>query len=238
MLFFYLLAACLFLAGCSREPKAPDAAVTAVTDAVPPKPAGSFNPGAGPTLAPVDANDRRPILVAFGDSLTAGFGVEAGLSYPDYLQKSLGDKMRVVNAGISGETTTGALSRVDTIIALKPKIVIVEFGGNDGLRGLPISTTRANLEKIVTELKAAGPRLVLAGMTLPPNYGPVYIHDFEQIYVQLAAKYKLALIPFLLKDVFTPDMKMIQADGIHPTAAGNRKVAATVLRTIEPLLKF
>ena len=178
------------------------------------------------------------MIVAFGDSLTAGFGAEPGASYPDFLQKDLleaGYGWRVVNAGVSGNTTSDGLYRVREVLAKKPRIVIVEFGGNDGLRGLPLATTRANLEQIVEELRKAGAAVVLAGMTLPPNYGPDYIHSFEHIYVDLAAKYKLTRIPFLLEAVaLHPDL--MQRDGIHPTGPGNALVAKTVLRYLKPLL--
>jgi len=184
------------------------------------------------------ATSTRPVIVAFGDSLTAGFGAEPGASYPDFLQKDLleaGYGWRVVNAGVSGNTTSDGLYRVREVLAKKPRIVIVEFGGNDGLRGLPLATTRDNLEQIVEELRKAGAAVVLAGMTLPPNYGPDYIHSFERIYVDLAAKYKLTRIPFLLEAVaLRPDL--MQRDGIHPTGTGNALVAKTVLRYLKPLL--
>ena len=130
--------------------------------------------------------------------------MDAGHSYPDVLQKDLdrrGLRYRVVNAGISGDTSSDGLDRLDQVMALKPAIVILEFGANDGLRGLPVATTRANLDQIVVGLQKAGAKVVLAGMTLPPNYGPDYIRSFERIYPELAAKYKLALIPFLLEGV-------------------------------------
>ena len=114
--------------------------------------------------------------------------------------------------------------------------MIVEFGGNDGLRGLPIETTRANLEQIVTTLQKAGAAVVLAGMTLPPNYGPEYIRSFEKVYRDLAAKYKLTRIPFLLEGVATK-RELMQRDGLHPTAQGNAIVAETVLRYLKPLMK-
>jgi acyl-CoA thioesterase I len=183
--------------------------------------------------------DTRPVIAAFGDSLTAGFGVEPGFSYPDFLQKDLdrsGFQWRVVNAGVSGDTTTDGVNRLAEVLSYKPRIVIVEFGGNDGLRGLPVETTRANLEQIVTTLRKAGATVVLAGMTLPPNYGPEYIRAFERIYVDLAGKYKLARIPFLLEGVATKRL-MMQRDGLHPTARGNAVVAETVLHHIESLLK-
>jgi acyl-CoA thioesterase-1 len=179
------------------------------------------------------------VIVAFGDSLTAGFGAEPGNSFPDYLQKELdqsGLRWRVVNAGVSGDTTTDGVNRLDEVLRAEPRIVIVEFGGNDGLRGLPIETTHANLEQIVTTLRGSGATVVLAGMTLPPNYGPDYIREFETIYQDLAAKYKLTRIPFLLEGVATRP-QLMQRDGLHPTAQGNAIVAQTVLRSLTPLLK-
>jgi acyl-CoA thioesterase-1 len=180
---------------------------------------------------PVDA---RPVIVAFGDSLTAGFGAEPGNSYPDFLQKDL-DNWRVVNAGVSGDTTTDGVNRLAEVLSYKPRIVIVEFGGNDGLRGLPIETTRANIEQIVSTLHKPGVSVVLAGMTLPPNYGPEYIKSFERIYADLKAKYKVTEIPFLLEGVAT-NRSLMQRDGLHPTAKGNELVAKTVLKYLKPLL--
>lgn len=178
--------------------------------------------------------DTRPVIVAFGDSLTAGFGVDSGFSYPDFLQKEI-DNYRIVNAGISGDTTSGGLARVDTVTRLKPKIVILELGGNDGLRGLPLASTRVNLEQMILNLRKSGARVVLAGITLPPNYGPDYIQEFERIYKDLAAKYKLPFIPFLFEGVVgVPGM--MQRDGIHATVKGNEVVAKLVLQTLKPIL--
>jgi acyl-CoA thioesterase-1 len=184
----------------------------------------------------------RPVIVAFGDSLTAGYGAEPGNSYPDFLQKDLdrdGFPWRVVNAGVSGDTTTDGLNRLNEVLAAKPRIAIVEFGGNDGLRGLPIETTRANLEQIVLALRNAHIKVLLAGMTLPPNYGRAYISSFEQIYVDLGGQYKLARIPFLLQDIVAdPNFRtLIQRDGIHPTGPGNAIVAETVMKYLKALLR-
>ena len=178
------------------------------------------------------------MIVAFGDSLSAGYGAEPGKSFPDFLQKDLdaaGLHWRVVNSGVSGNTTSDGLCRVNEVLKRKPRITIVEFGGNDGLRGLPIDTTRANLDQIIQMLQAAGSKVVLAGMTLPPNYGPDYIQPFQQIYVELAAKYKVPRIPFLLEGVAVHP-ELMQQDRIHPTAEGNEIVAKTVLRYLKPLL--
>ncbi len=171
--------------------------------------------------------------------MTAGYGVEPGLSYPDYLQKLVdakGYKYRVVNLGVSGDTTSGGVSRISNAVNLKPAVTILELGGNDGLRGVPLKATRANLESMTKSLLAAGSKVVIAGMTLPPNYGPDYIHEFEQIFVQLAVKYKLPRVKFLLEGVAL-DRSLMQRDGIHANAKGNEKVAATVMATLEPLLR-
>ncbi len=223
LLFFFVMA------GCGGNPPKPEPER---------KPASSLNPNPGASLPPAAAGDKRKLFLAFGDSLTAGFGVEPGRSYPDELQKLVdADKKpwRVVNAGISGETTSGGLNRVESIIEQKPAVVLLELGGNDGLRGIPLASTAANMEAMIQKLMASGAKVVIAGMTLPPNYGPDYIHEFEQIYVLLAAKYRLARIPFLLEGVATVP-GLMQQDGIHPTAEGQAIVAKTVYKTVKPLL--
>jgi acyl-CoA thioesterase-1 len=194
-------------------------------------------PAAPPPTAPVA--DNRHVMVVFGDSLSAGFGLEAGLSFPDFLQKKLdAEKLpwHVVNLGISGDTTEGGVARIDSATALKPEIVVLELGGNDGLRGLPLESTRGNLDHMIVAFQKSGAKVVLAGMTLPPNYGPDYIPKFEKIYHDLATEHKTILIPFLLADIVTSDMRYIQKDGIHPTAQGCEIVSGTVLRAIKPLL--
>jgi len=196
-------------------------------------------PPAQATIQTLPKEDTKKVLLVFGDSLSAGYGVPPGQSYPDDLQRKLnaeGYTWRVVNLGISGDTTSGGLARVSTGTALRPAIVLLELGGNDGLRGLPLAMTRENLDQIIAAFEHVGARVVLAGMTLPPNYGPDYIHSFEAIYTGLAAKYKLTLIPFLLRDIATQDMRYFQRDGIHPTAEGAQIVSNTVFRTIKPLL--
>lgn len=222
----FLVSTCLLLAGCSRDqPRTPE------RDAAPKR--------ESPPPAAAQKPDSRRAIVAFGDSLSAGFGADPGKSYPDFLQKEIdrrGYRYRVVNAGISGDTTTDGLERVGTVTALKPDIVIVEFGGNDGLRGLPVGTTRTNLEQMIVALQKADAKVVLAGMTLPPNYGPDYIRSFEDVYHDLAKKYRLPLIPFLLRGV-GGHADLMQRDGIHPTAEGNRIVAQNVMQTLERLLR-
>lgn len=181
----------------------------------------------------------RPVIVCFGDSLTAGHGVTAGQTYPDYLQRDLdnhGYAYRIVNKGIDGNTTKDGVDRLKDVLVLHPQIVVVEFGGNDGLRGLPISVTRQNLDQIVSTLLKAGTKVVLAGITLPPNYGPDYIQQFNETYSTLARKYKVPLIPFLLKNVYGTPGSM-QEDGIHATDKGNQKVALNVLEALTPMLR-
>jgi len=185
------------------------------------------------------AKDPRPVLVCFGDSLTAGHGAEPGHSYPDYLQKDLDElhlKYRVVNEGVSGNTTKDGVGRLNEVLALKPDIVVVEFGGNDGLRGIPISQSRANLDRIVGTLEKAGIRVAIAGITLPPQYGVEYIEQFNQTYTTLAKKYHVPMLPFLLQGVYGGP-GMMQSDGIHPTAKGNAMVAQNVLNLLRPMLK-
>jgi acyl-CoA thioesterase I len=187
----------------------------------------------------VQAADTRPVIAAFGDSLSAGFGVDPGKSFPDDLQRMLdaaGYRYRVVNLGVSGDTTTDGVERLPTVLALHPAIVILEFGGNDGLRGLPVTAARRNLAQIIEALQKAHIQILLAGMTLPRNYGPEYIHSFEQMYVELAKQYKLARIPFLLEGV-GGNAQLTQPDGIHPTAEGAQIVARTVMKYLEPLLR-
>jgi acyl-CoA thioesterase-1 len=196
-------------------------------------------PQAKPAIQTLPKEDTRKVLLVFGDSLSAGYGVPAGQSFPDDLQRKLdaaGYAWRVVNMGISGDTTAGGLARINTAVALKPAIVLLELGGNDGLRGLPLATTRDNLDQMIAAFERGGARVVLAGMTLPPNYGPDYIRTFEAIFSGLAAKYKLPLIPFLLQDIATRDMRYFQRDGIHPTSEGALIVSDTVLRVLKPML--
>lgn len=186
---------------------------------------------------PARAADTRPLIAAFGDSLTAGYGADPGQSYPDHLQRALdklGYSYRVVNLGVSGETTSDGLARAATVIAQKPRLAILEFGGNDGLRGLPIVTTRANLDQMISLFEAAHIRVLLAGITLPPNYGQDYIRPFQTMYRDLALKHHVALIPFLLEGVF--EHGLFQQDGIHPNAEGYAFVAGTVLRYLKPLI--
>ena len=189
-----------------------------------------------PTAAP---SAGRPVIVCFGNSLTAGYGTDPGQSYPDYLQQRLDDAgfhYRVANAGVSGNTTKDGLNRVARVIAQQPELVVVEFGGNDGLRGLKLEQTQQNLASIIEQLQASGTKVALAGITLPPDYGPDYIAKFNAMYPTLAKRYHVPLLPFLLQDVYGVAGD-IQEDNTHATAKGNQQVAVNVEKLIEPLLK-
>jgi acyl-CoA thioesterase-1 len=226
MRFPIFVALALFLAtcACSRNHQPSDAPAAA---------------SPAPEPAPPTKPDDRKILAVFGDSIAAGYGLPAGKSFPDDLQKKLdsaGYAWHVVNLGISGDTTEGGASRIDSATSLKPSIVVVELGGNDGLRGMPLASTRQNLDQMIAAFQNAGSKVVLAGMTLPPNYGPDYIRDFDKIYTDLAAKYHVPLIPFLLAEIVTKDLHYFQPDGIHPTAPGAEIVARTVFNAVKPLL--
>jgi acyl-CoA thioesterase-1 len=181
----------------------------------------------------------RPLLVCFGDSITAGYGLQAGESYPDFLQQKLdarGYHYKVSNQGASGATTKDAVANLRSILLLHPEIVIVEFGGNDGLRGLPPSETRSNLDQVLTTLENAHIKILLAAITLPPNYGPEYIQQFEQVFRDLAAQHHTAFVPMIYKDlIHVPGT--IQRDGIHPTAEGSEIIAQTLLPVLTPLLR-
>ena len=185
------------------------------------------------------ATGARPLVVCFGDSLTAGYGADDGQSYPDFLQQDLdrdGYRYRVVNEGISGNTTKDGVDRLQTVLALKPEVVVLEFGGNDGLRGLKVATTRQNLSTMITALKAGGAKVVLAGITLPPDYGADYVNTFTASYGILGRKYEVPVLPFLLKDVYGVE-GLMQADNIHATDRGNEIVARNVLPLVEAVLR-
>lgn len=179
-------------------------------------------------------------IIFFGDSITAGSGLDPDEAFPALIQKKLdaaGRPWRVVNAGLSGETTAGGLRRLDWILRQPVDIFVIELGGNDGLRGIPPETSRANLQTMIERIRAKHPRvtLVLAGMQMPTNMGPDYTRRFAAMYPDLAEKNRTALIPFLLEGVGGV-ASLNQADGIHPTAAGHQIVADTVWRTLQPLL--
>jgi acyl-CoA thioesterase-1 len=182
----------------------------------------------------------RPVIVCYGDSITAGYGVQPGESYPDDLQRDLdhrGYHYKVVNMGTSGATTKDAVARLQDVLRANPSVVIVEFGGNDGLRGLRVDDTRKNLETVLDTLTTAHIKILLAGITLPPNYGPDYVNAFNEVFREVAAKeHPAAFVPMIYKDlVHQPGT--IQGDGIHPTAKGAGILAETLMPSLTPLLK-
>jgi len=181
----------------------------------------------------------QPTIVCFGDSITAGRGAPAGHSYPDYLQQILDSRAyhyRVLNMGISGDTTKDAVTRLPNVLAAHPNLVVVELGGNDMLRGLPITATRANLDRVISTLQRAHIKVALAGITLPPNYGADYIQAIKQTYADAAKKYRVPLLPFIYNHVYDVP-GAIQPDGVHATAKGNALVAKNVFTLIQPMLK-
>src|SRR5262245_5873246 len=186
-----------------------------------------------------EAVAQERVIVAFGDSLTAGYGVAPEASYPALLGARLraeGYPYRVINAGVSGDTTAGGLRRVDWALRLKPEIVIVELGANDALRGQDLAAVRDNIEAIVERFQAAGARVLLVGMRLPPNYGVRYGAEFQRLFEDVAKKRKAAFMPFFLDGV-GGDPRLNQADGIHPTAEGYRIIANHLWPYLRPLLK-
>jgi acyl-CoA thioesterase I len=184
---------------------------------------------------------KEKTILFFGNSLTAGYGVEPSEAFPALIQDrldSLDLPYRVVNAGVSGETTSGGNSRVDWVLRQPVDVFVLELGGNDGLRGIPLTETRKNLQEIIDKVKAKYPEaeIVLAGMQIPPNMGRAYTTDFRELYSDLAEKNNIALIPFLLEGVGGV-AKLNQSDGIHPTPEGHRIVAENVWDTLEDVVE-
>lgn len=182
----------------------------------------------------------RTTIVCLGDSLTEGYGVAPEESFPSLLAgrlETLGHEVKVVNAGVSGSTSASAVSRLRWQLRATPDVLVLALGANDGLRGVPPAETRRNLQAAISLAKEAGVRVVLAGMKLPPNYGPEHLRKFERIFPELARDNDLPLIPFLLEGVAAkPALNL--ADGIHPNPAGYRIVVENVLETVLPLLSL
>jgi acyl-CoA thioesterase-1 len=197
---------------------------------------------------PVDASSAAvapaagaaPTILVLGDSLSAAYGMRLDQGWVALLQSRLraqGYGHRVVNASSSGETTGGGLARLPRALqSHRPAIVVVELGGNDGLRGLPVAQVRRNLEGIIDQSQRAGARILLLGMRIPPNYGPTYARQFEQVYADLARERRVASVPFLLRDVALDD-SLMQQDGIHPTVSAQPKLLDAVWPRLEPLLE-
>lgn len=194
---------------------------------------------AGSLLAAAVPAKERSTLLVFGDSLSAGYGIRQDAAWPALLQRRIDEKRldySVVNASISGETTSGGRSRLAGLLTKhRPDIVVIALGANDGLRGLPIRTMHENLEAMIRSARAAKARVVLVGMRLPPNYGP-YASDFQQTFAQLAKQEKVHLVGFLL-DGIADQPRLFQADTIHPTAEAQPQVLDNVWAVLGPLLK-
>jgi len=196
-----------------------------------------------PAAAPLETTPSplpaAAAVVFLGDSLTAGLGLPADQAYPALLARELsgdGFAVRVINAGVSGDTTAGGLRRLRWLLAQHPAVVVVGLGGNDGLRGQPPGEIERNLREIVTQARQAGAQVLLLGMQIPPNYGPDYTGAFAAIYPRIARELHVPLVPFLLAGVGGVG-ELNQADGIHPTAAGQVQVAANVKPYLEELLR-
>src|SRR5690606_29632213 len=186
------------------------------------------------------ASNAPRVIVFYGDSLTAGYGIDPEAAFPALVGKALeskGKEVKVVNAGLSGETSAGGLARIDWVLRQPLDIFVLELGPNDGLRGLPLDQTEKNLQAIIDKVKAKYPevRIVIARMLVPPNLSPEYSTKFQALFPRLAKKNNATLIPFLLQDVAGVE-NLNQADGIHPNVEGHRIVAENVLRVIDPLI--
>ena len=183
---------------------------------------------------------KKKTIIFYGNSLTAGYGLSPSQAFPAIIQRkidSLGLGYQVVNAGVSGETSSGGKTRIDWILRQQVDIFVLELGANDGLRGIPLSETRKNLQAIVDKVKEKNPdtKFLFAGMQIPPNMGETYTTEFRNIYTELAEKNSMTLVPFLLEGV-GGEPELNQEDGIHPTAEGHRIVAENLWRQLAPLL--
>ncbi|MBM1106466.1 arylesterase [Aurantibacter crassamenti] len=188
----------------------------------------------------ITTNDDKTILF-FGDSLTAGMGLDPENAFPALIQEkldSLGYGYSVINSGLSGETTTSGKNRLDWVLNQNTDIFILELGANDGLRGIPLSETRKNLQDIIDAVHEKNPetQIIMAGMQIPPNMGPEYTEEFKKIFPELAEKNNLLLIPFLLEGV-AGDPNLNQADGIHPTIEGHKIVSSNTWQVLKDILK-
>ncbi|MDX2035000.1 MAG: arylesterase [Blastocatellia bacterium] len=216
---------CLLSFGCGSAPATKNAGAPAA------------DAGAAPaTISTRD--DALPAIVAFGDSLTAGYGLPEEQSYTRLLQQKLdaeGYRYRVVNAGVSGDTSAGGARRIDWALEGNVKYLILELGGNDGLRGLPVPEMKKNLAAIIERAQTRGVTVILAGIEAPPNLGAEYTAEFRQAFRDLARQYKLPFIPFVLDGIGgRPEMN--QPDGIHPNAVGEQALTENVWKTLQPLL--
>lgn len=193
----------------------------------------------GPPVEAPDVPDDAPLVVFLGDSLAAGMGLSADRAFPAVLQRRLAEDglpFRLVNAGVSGNTTGAGLARVDWVLGRKPDVVVVELGANDGFRGLPLDATEKNLREIIAKVEAAGATVLLLGMKLPPNYGADYTRDFDALFARVAEETDVAFVPFFMDGV-AGVASMNQGDGIHPTARGHEALAANLRSPVAKVLR-
>lgn len=190
-------------------------------------------------MVPAAARAADGTLLVFGDSISAGYGIKAGEGWVALLQKRLASQgygYRVVNASVSGETTSGGSARLPRALELhKPRVLVLELGANDGLRGLPLDVSRSSLAAMIELAQAREAKVLLLGMRIPPNYGPRYAEGFARMYVELAKKYKVPLVPFFMEKVALRS-DLMQSDGLHPTAAAQPLLLDTVWPALRPLL--
>jgi len=234
-LYLFLLVGVLCVAGCGQD-RSNSSSARSTPDTAAPSPSKDR-----PSSASDTTGDGRVRVLVLGNSIAAGLGVSSRAAFPARLQQkvdSLAWNVTVQDAGVSGETTAGGRSRIGWLLNQKVDVLILELGGNDGLRGVDLQSTEQNLTAIIDTTLSAYPdaRVLLAGMQIPPNLGPEYTKQFRQLYPTIAERYnRVTLIPFVLQDVATVD-SLMQDDGIHPTAAGHRIVAKNVWKELRPLL--
>ena len=217
----------LTVAGCGGDPQAPSRSGSARSDS-------EYS-----DASPESTTTRKRILF-FGDSITAGYGLDPEEAFPALIQEKIDDRewpFEAVNAGLSGETTAGGLRRIDWMLKRPVDILVLELGGNDGLRGIPVGGTRHNLLEIIKKVKSAYPEasVIVAGMRMPPNLGRQFADDFAAVFPDVAEETGAALIPFIGKDILGRTF-LVQMDGIHPTASGHEVIAETVWEHLEPIL--
>jgi acyl-CoA thioesterase-1 len=222
----WVILVCALAAGCSQPEPQPATRTPALADAPAPRAASGA------------ARAARPRIVFLGDSLTAGLGLPPDQAVPALVQQRLdreGFEYEVVNAGVSGDTSAGGLSRLDWSLEGDVKVLVIELGGNDGLRGLPPAALKRNLAEIITRAKSRGIRVLLTGMETPTSFGAAYTEEFRRVFRDLAAEHDVELMPFFLEGV-AMDPALNQPDQIHPNAEGARVIERNLWRSLEPLL--
>ena len=236
-LYLFLLAGVLFVAGCGQNRSNSSSPSSSPPTSTP----QTTNRAASASASDTTSKSGLRVLV-LGNSIAAGLGVSSDAAFPARLQRkvdSLGWNVTVQNAGVSGETTAGGRSRIGWLLNEEVDVLVLELGGNDGLRGVDLQSTKQNLQAIIDTTIATYPasQVLLAGMQIPPNLGPEYTEKFRELYPAVAQQYdRVRLIPFVLQDVATVD-SLMQSDGIHPTAAGHRIVANNVWKQLHPILE-